>query len=845
MEILLKDIKYGVRMLMKSPAFTIVAVLTLALGVGANTAIFTLINAVMLKMLPIRDVQRLVVIGDPSRVHSVSQGTPQLELFSYPLYRDLRDGSGKLFTGMFAAGDVRRMNVAIETNGPKNGTEKANGRLVTGNYFPVLGVETALGRTITPEDDQTPGGHPVAVISYGYWQRRFAKDPNVLGKTIRVNDYPFSVIGVAAPGFTGEVIGESKDIWLPMMMQSQVMPGREWLQTYNVSWLQIMARLRPGVSVQQAEAGINVLCKQLLDGTFGARISKDDLEALRKNSKIEVSSGERGLSSVRRSFSEPLTILMGMVGLILLIACVNVANLLLARASNRQREIAIRLATGATAQRLVRQLLTESILLAFLGGICGLVFAAWGSRVLLKLASGAFSALAIDVSPDLRIFAFTAAICLLTGILFGLAPALRSLKIKIAPTIKDTTQASSGFSVPGSRWGIGKILIAVQMALSVLVLFAAGLLVRSLQNLKNLNMGYSREHVLIVNVDPVAAGYKPTQIPGALEDLRDRLSTLPGIRAVTFSENGLFSGTESADTIKVEGYTATNDDDKLSYFDHVGPGYFTAVGIPLRLGRDIGRQDTESSPKVAVINETMANFYFHGVNPMGRKIWIDNEEHRNQPPYEVIGVAHDAKDHSLRDKVERRAYFPLAQSVDPVTIANFEIRTIADPGAIGDSVRNQIHSFNPNMPVQQARTLDELVDSSLVAESIVAKLSSFFGLLALLLSCIGLYGVMSYTVAGRTREIGVRIALGAGQPSVLWMVLREALLLLLLGLFIGVPAALASGRLLSSMLFGLTSADPLSIVLVVLVLAAVACLAGFIPARRAAKVNPVIALRYE
>jgi len=850
MDTLFQDIRYGARMLAKSPAFATVAVLTLALGIGANTAIFTLINSILLKMLPIQDVSNLVIVGNSGSVHSRSRGTPQLTHFSYPLYREFRDRNS-VFSDVFASGDLRRLELSVAENVNQGTPERARGRIVTGNYFSVLGVNTILGRTINPEDDKTVGSSPVAVISYRFWSRRFAQDPGVLGKRVRLNGYPFTIIGVAPAGFDGEVVGDVQDLWVPMMMQAQLMRGREWLEDPSASWLQIMARLKPGVTVDQAKANINLVFDQALKGTFGSTLPVDDRNGLLKqHDPIKVTEGGRGLSQLRADAQTPLTLLMIMVGLVLLIACVNVANLLLARASAREKEIAVRLAIGAAPMRVLRQLLTESVLLALLGGTVGLFIANWGSQVLLTLALGkpsdqfAPSAVErINLHPDLRVFGFTTAICLVTGILFGLAPALRALGVQVTPTLKDTSLAS-GTRTVHSGWAWGKLLVAGQVTLSLLVLFAAGLMVRTLRNLQNLDLGYSREHLLLVNIDPISAGYKPPQIAALCRQLVDNFAALPGVRAATLSENGLFSGTESSDTLLVEDFTPNNDNDKQSANDQVGPNYFSIVGIPVLLGREIGAQDTEGSPQVAVINETMAHFYFHDGNPIGKKIRIDTAKERNTP-IEIVGVVRDVKDHDLREPAPRRFYRSIYQRMDQIAAFNFEVRTAGDVSAITDALRKTVQSVAPTVPILSIKPVNDLANQTISNEILIAKLSSFFGVLALLLASIGLYGLMSYTVAGRTREIGVRMALGAQRVNVLWLVLREALLLVLAGVIVGIPAALLSSRLLNSMIFGLKSTDPLSMLIVTVLLGAIAAFAGFLPARRATKIDPVVALRYE
>jgi len=825
-------------MLGKSPAFTAVAVLTLALGIGANTAIFTLINAVILKMLPVRDVERLVVLGDPTLAHSRSHGTPQTDLFSYPLYREIRDHSD-VFEGVFAAGEMHRVRTSKASG--ESIADDVLGVLVTGNYFSVLGVNPLMGRMLSEQDDKMAGGHPVAVISYSMFLNRFNSDVSVLGSTIRLNEYPFTIVGVAPPGFHGQVVGDVQEVWIPMMMQPQVMRGRDWLEDVESSWLTVMARLKPGVSAPQAKANVNVILKQALGGAYGAKLEPDDLRQM-QSQPIDVTNGAHGLSVIRGNFARPLMLLMGIVGLVLLIACVNVANLLLARATTRQKEIAVRLAMGAKPSRLIRQLLTESVLLAFLGGAFGLLLAFWGTRILLTISGLNLQSSGLQVDPDFRVLAFTACVCLLTGFLFGLVPALRSLNVELNAALKDSSSAN----VAGGRgFNWGKLLVASQVALSVLVLFAAGLLLRSLRNLQNVDLGYERDRLLMVRVDPITAGIKTTEgTVRVMNELEERLSHLPGVKGVAVSELGLFSGADGSTTLKIENFTPASEEDRNVAFDRVGPGFFSVIGIPVLMGREIGAQDTAASQRVAVVDESFQRHYFQGANPIGRKLWVDDVKRRDKA-MEIVGVVKDARSINLNKPLQPHYYTAIAQIDEPSGMLQLEIKTIADPAALADTVRADIKTYNGSMPVQSVKTLDGLVRSTISSEIIIAKLSSFFGVLALILACIGLYGVMAYTVAGRTKEIGVRIALGAQRGDVLTLVMREAMLLVLIGVAAGIPLAMLCTRVINSMLFGLSHTDPLSLAIVIVLLAGVGAFASLIPARRATKVDPMVALRYE
>jgi predicted permease len=839
METLFQDIRYGLRMLRNNPAFTTIAVVTLALGIGANTAIFTLINAVILKMLPVKNVKELVIVGDPTAAHSRSHGTPRTDLFSYPLYTELRDRNS-VFQDMLASAELHRTRLDKPSGGSI--ADDVLGVLVSGNYFTVLGVSPFAGRTLYESDDKVRGGNPVAVISFSLWKNKFNSDPSIIGEVIRVNGYPFTIVGVMPPGFNGQVVGDVMEVWVPISMQEQMMPGRKYLEDPEMSWFTVMARLKPGVTIEQAKANLNVIFKQLLASDYGNKIGEDNRKELKDN-VIDVVRGDRGLSQLRGAFSKPLYLLMGIVGLILLIACVNVANLLLARATSRQKEIAVRLAMGAAPSRVLRQLLTESVLLSLLGGALGLLLAFWGTRLLLTVARLQLDQTGLQIQPDLRILLFTVGVCMATGILFGLVPALRALNVELNSTLKNAAPGAVGGSKRGFH--MGKLLVAGQVALSLLVLFAAGLLIRSLQNLRHIDVGFDRDRVLSVRVDLITAGYDtPEKSIAVARELHDRIAALPGVQDVSESEMGLFSGSACNTGVSYEGSTNPVGEGQLSYCDIVGPNYFRMLKIPILLGRDITDADTATSTEVAVVNEKFAKKFFPDQNPIGRKFWWDDTEHRNRP-FEIVGVVRDVIDKELKMDIEPQHYLAIAQKKAPLGALNIDIRTSGDPDTMADTIRNAIKAFNSQIVISRIRPLRTQIDSTINNEIIIAKLSSFFGVLALLLASIGLYGVMSYTIAGRTRELGVRIALGAQRGDVLGMVMREAMLLVIIGVGVGIPAALAASRIIMSMLYGLKPYDPIALASVVVLLAVVGALAGFIPARRATKVDPMVALRYE
>jgi predicted permease len=830
-----QDLRYSLRQLRKSPGFTTIAVLTLALGIGANTAIFTVVNALLLKMLPVKGPQQLVVVGNPSDPNQRSNGTPSTDVFSYPLYRALRD-QNSVFTGLSAAGSDHHILVDAGLGGASD--EKVNGRMVSGNYFSVLGLQPAAGRLFSGSDDTAENANPVVVLGYSYWKTKFALSPSILGQDVRLNGYPFTVVGVAPPGFEGDVVGEQMSLYVPISMQPEIVRGRHWRNVGNTSWLSLIGRLKPGVTPAQAEANLNIVFNQAQKSDYGASLTSDDRKALR-DMRISVSPGGGGLSDLRASYKVPLLLLMGIVGLVLLIACVNVANLLLARASARNREIAVRLAIGGTPRRILQQLLTESVLLAFIGGVAGSLLAIWGVRVLVSIFE---SHATLPLVPDLRVLAFTLVVILFTGVLFGLVPALRTLRVRVSPALNDANRTTSGTR---SRFGLGKGLIAGQVALSLLVLFAAGLLVRSLQKLMTQDFGYNREHLVIARTDPTSAGYNNQTMKTLAQQLIARLSGTPGVRALTYSTNGLFAGTESADAIIVPGFDAAEGKDRVAREDYVGPDYFGAIGIPILAGRGIEAQDTSTSTRVAVVNEAMVRYFFHGENPIGRQFKIDDSSWLDKP-LTIVGISRNAKDHGsgIREAVKPRFYMAFQQVPDPTQIV-LEAQVQGEPSVAVANIMSQIKSTDPHLTISFVKTLDSLVDDSASDQIALAKLSAFFGGLALLLACIGLYGVMSYTVAGRTREIGLRMALGARRTDVVRLVLGEGLLLVVIGLAVGIPLSLASSRVLQRVLFEMKSTDPLSLVAVVLLLGIVATFAGLVPARRAAKVDPMVALRYE
>jgi len=841
-ENLLQDLRFGARSLRKNPAITAVAALSLALGIGANTAIFSLIDTVLLKMLPVRQPRELALLSDPSAA-GVSQGSQGgvRSLFSFQEFEHIRERQ-QVFQGMYAAeSEAQRVSARIDGGPPENLHE----RMVTGAYFSVLGVNAAMGRTFTAEDDRIPHNAPYAVISYRYWATRFGKSAEALGKVIRIHNASLTVVGVAPPEFFGETVGAAPDVWIPIIMEPDVNPGRDWLRdneqsVERVMWLQVMGRLKPGVSLKQAQANISVVFQQILAGYevpgLSAEQHKNQLDQ-----KIEVRAGAKGAGSLRDDFTTPLYVLMAVVGMVLLIACANVANLLLARAAARQKEIAVRLAMGASRFRLGTQFLTESLMLSAFGGIAAVFLAGWGTRILLRVVSKGPETVALDVHTDARVLAFTGALAILTGMLFGLAPAWRATRVDAGPILKDNSRGVTG----GSRVSLGKVLVVAQIAISLVLLIGAGLFVRTLRNLREVNLGYQPDKLLVVGVDALEAGYKDNAGADLFLRILGEIRTIPGVRSATFSQNGLFSGSESGTNLYVEGYTPPKNGRTGARFDQVGPDYFSSLGIPVVRGREIGRQDTANSTPVCVINEAMAKDFFAGREPLGKHI-RDLFPGSKAPPFEIVGVVKNVRDHNLRGDIRGRFYVPAAQGVDQIPPGvNFEIRTFADPGSVTAALRQKVRAIDSSLAPLEPRLLGELVDERVLQERIIAQLSSFFGALALLLAAVGLYGVLAYAVERRTNEIGIRMAIGAERGAVVWLILRETLVLLAAGMAIGGGASLGLARLVASSMYGVTTRDPLTMVLAAATLAVVALAAACFPALRAAKVDPMVALRVE
>ena len=829
------DLRFAVRSFKKSPVFLAVAVLSLALGIGANTAIFTLVDQILLRLLPVKDPQQLVLLWGRGSHYGSNNGRYKL---SYPMYEDFRDHN-QVFSGMFCRWET---SLSVSSEGR---TERVDGELVSGTYFPVLGVGAALGRVFTPDDDKVPGGHPVAVISYRYWLSRFAGSKDVIGKKLLVDGYPLTIIGVSRAGFDGTDPGSSPQIRVPIMMEAQLSP--QFAEFYSLKsrrgrWVNVFGRMKPGVTMTQAKAALQPFFHQMLNMEVR---EKEFATAAPETKKaflsmwIDVLPASKGDSELRRQFASPLLVLTALVGLVLLIACANVANLQVARATARQKEVAVRLALGASRSRIVSQLLVESLALALAGGAAGLVLAVWMDRALLNFLPAGDSPLTISTAPDWRILAFNLGISLLTGIVFGLAPALQSTRPDLARTLKDQVGSIAG----GASVGLRKTLVAAQVALSLLLLIGAGLFIRSLSNLKGLDPGFRTTNLVGFAVDPPMSGYRPERSLDFYRRLRESLDALPGVESSSLAVMPVLAGEEWDSSMAVEGYQHKPTETPDPHMQFVSPDYFKTMNIPILLGRDFRMTDGRGAPKVCIVNEKFARRFFKSGLAVGKHIGMGGDP-GTKLDIEIIGVVHDTKYESMRDEVPVEVYQPYHQMEFVIGMYAY-VRTARQPEQAFSGIRRAVNSLDPNLPIFQMKTIETQMEESLITERLVATLSSGFGALATLLAAIGLYGVMAYIVAQRTREIGVRMALGASGRDVVKLVMKDVLLLTGIGIGIGLPAAWGLTRMVSSQLYGIQPNDALTIAAATLGIAFVALLAGYVPAQRATRVDPMRALRWE
>jgi predicted permease len=838
MNSLIQDLRYALRQLGTNPGFAAVAVLTLALGIGANTGIFTLLNAVLLKSLPLPDPEQLFLFRQSGRFAENTR-------LSYPTFQNMR------VTMPTSAGLAAMTWPADFYTSVGNGQpEMMQGQLVSGNYFQTLETYATLGRLLAPDDDHVAAGSPVAVISYGCWERCFGRDPGVVGRTMIVNGMPVEVIGVAAPGFFGVRAGTAPDFWLPVTMQSAVHYAQHysqseaadfdkpWIAQPDIRWLQFVARVKHRDTLPKMVTTINQIFRQDLERDAVSIKDPQERQAFLR-ARLELEPGSRGLSTLRRSFSLPLLVLMAMVGLVLLIACANLANLLLARAATREREIAIRLSIGASRARMARQILTECLLLSLLGGLLGIAVAYWCSEIFPKWASSGAAPIPLSLAPDARVLVFSTIVVMLTGILFGLAPAMQGTRVDPVHALKASAR---GFSGGGSRsrgWSLKQALVASQVALCLVLLVGAGLFLRTLRNLTEFDPGFDRDHILTVWLDTHMAGYKPQLLSSLYQRLIERVEEIPGVRSASLASCGLAVGCEDASDIYIPGVPHTNGETDAQE-RRVSQHFLATTGIPLLEGRSFATADTEKSPAVAIVNQAFVHEFLHDKHPLGQYFGYDaTNDHR----FQIVGVIKDARVNDIRDSAPPMIYHSLAQ--DLIDVESLDVRTFSSPAPLIAQVRQTVSSVDPSLPIGGITTVTEQVENTLAQQRLIARLTTIFGGLALGLACLGLYGVMSYTVARRTGELGIRLALGASRDALLWLVLRQTLFVIGAGIAAGVLLSLLLAHTIAGLLFGLSPYDPVTVLASASVLLLVSLGAGLKPAWRAVHVHPTESLRME
>ena len=830
------DLRFGLRTLRPSPVFTAVAVLSLALGIGANTSIFSLLSQVMFRLLPVAEPERLVVFHTEGQREGTSSSDNHEAVFSYPMYRDLRNRS-QVFEGVIARSSAP---VSFSSGGQ---TERARAELVSGNFFEVLGVRAVLGRVFTPEDDHLPGAHPVIVLSHGYWKRRFGGSPSMLNQKVNVNGHPMVVIGIAPQDFHGVLGGDTPDLLVPIMMKRETTPGWDGFDDRQYRWLSIFARLKPGVSVRQAEAAMQVVYRAASEEDIAQmkhhHFDQRDRERY-LSQKLELPRAAQGINPLRDDWETPLVALMAMVGLVLLIACSNVANLMLARANGRQKEIAIRLAIGAGRGAIVRQLVVESLVIALAGGALGLIVTDWTTAALLGLLPDDATGGWLAASLDWRTLGFCAALAIGTGLLFGLARAIASTRPDLAPALKEQ---SGNAAAGGAQSWFRKIFIVAQVALSLMLLVGAGLFGRSLFNLMTEDPGFRTEKLLRFSVDPGLNGYDIGRGRAFFTELQLRMAALPAVRSVGGANIGPFGHGRQSNNITVEGYRAKQDEEVGASVDAFTPGYFRTMGIPLLAGREFTERDTAGAPKVATVNQAFAKRYASAGNLLGKHLAFGGGD-KVKLEWEIVGVVRDSKYAGLREQPEPFIYIPNAQE-DKLQRMTFFVRALHDQSNLGPEIRTLVRNMDANLPVFDMNLMEVQIADSIYRDRLIAILASAFGALATLLAAIGLYGVVAFNVARRTAEMGLRMALGALPGDVLALVMKEVGLLVAAGAAIGLAAATVLSRFIESQLFGMKAADPLIFSAATVVLALAAGLAGYIPARRAARIDPIKALRYE
>jgi predicted permease len=821
-----QDLRYALRMMRNTPGFSLVVVATLALGIGANAAMFSLTDRVLLQRLPVANPDQLAVLV--TRSPSDSEGD---ESFSYPMYQDFRDRND-VFSGVIARGGAQ-MNVSYGDQ-----TSRVSAELVSGNYFEVLGVRPVAGRLLTQDDDRNPGAHPVAVISYAFWERRFGKDRSIIGKTVLANEHAVTILGVAPPEFYGVYLANAPDVWVPLMMTpvfSPLPPTR--LISRRHQWLSVMARRKDGVSIEKAQASLSVLYHQIREADaqqLGDKLTARDKDKFLAR-QIVLQPGGQGFQDFQREMRTSLLLLFGATCVVLLILCANLANLMMARATVRASETAVRLALGAGRARLLRQWLTEGLLLSSLGGLAGIFVAMWiKAGLMIFIPEG--TSVNLNAPFGWRFAGFVMLSSVVVGLLFSLAPAVQAVRNASAPSLQLETRS---FTSAGRLLSLRSGLVLLQVALSLPLLIGAVLLLRTLQNLRAVDTGFSKNDVLLASVNPSLNGYSADKSRLFFDELLGRMRALPGVTAASLATDSPLSGGWDRNGIVVEGYTPREDEKMSVDVTYISPDYFKTLDIPLASGRDFNAQDAIGSPPVVIINEKMAQYYFPGQNPIGKRIGLEKVPDRT-----IVGVVKDAKYVSLREPLRRHFYTPIMQEKNLLGLA-LQVRASGDPESITSAVRNQVREMDPHLPLYDIKTLAAEIDQSLVQERLVTWLTTSFGMLATLLVVIGLYGVLSFSVVRRTREIGIRVALGAQRTHVFLMVMKHGMILVFAGAVVGVAVSVAVSRLISGLLFGISPTNVITFAIAAIGLITVALIACYIPARRATKVDPLVALRYE
>ncbi len=830
LETLGRDIRHALGSIRKNPVFSSTVVLTLALGIGANAAIFTLANQMLLRLLPVKDPQQLYLLNYQGNFIGGSC-RPCSNTFSYPAYAELRQTGQNVFMGIAA-----RYQEAVDL-GVHGSAQRAKAELVSGNYFHVLGVSAAIGRTLTPDDDRVKSAEPYVVLSYAYWQTRFGGDPAALNRIIDINGHPVTVVGVASRGFAGFDEMSPADIFVPMMMKPVVTPTWDDMERRNSTWLRIFARLRPGIPVKTAQAALAAPYKRTLRQDLAA-VSRDARfsEQYLKN-RIVLASASKGFNNLEDTFGKPIYVLWSMVGVLLLIACINVANLLIARTTARQKEMAVRLALGCNRGSLIRLLLTESMVLAAFGGAVGLLLSYWISGLLIPFLPIENGGTILSYIPDIRVLGFTAGLTILTALLFGFAPALQSTRPDLAPALKNE---SATFSAGTGHILLRRLLVFAQVTLSVLLLIGAGLFARSLHNLMSVNSGINENHLLTFSVAPSRHRYTRQQAGQFYVELQRRLGLLPGVTSVSAAEIPVLAGRNETNTVHIEGYQPRPGEEMQPTFNAVLPGFFTTMGIPLVAGRDFNERDATGSNTV-IVNEEFAKRWVHG-SPVGPHLgWFG----QGTMPYQIIGAVKNSKQEDLREQIKSYTYIDVFDYPGPLPDLTFYVRTARDPLSQGQAIQRTVAQIDSSIPVSELKTLDMQIDETQTVDRLFAWLSIAFAASATLLASIGLYGLMAFAVTRRRVEIGIRLALGAERGRILQLVMSEILLLSIGGIGFGLLLSLWLARFVQSQLYGLKGVDPLTMVLASVVILLVCCIAGYVPTRRAVRINPVKILRYE